>query len=426
MRLLVVPSRRALSVVLLAAGLAACAADPVDPAAPGGHLPEPPGPLPTPFAAHRFAYPAGTILPSGPAATLDAAVSGFYDRWKAAYLAANCGGQIIRTGGGTGASDALTVSEGHGYGMLITAIMAGHDPRAQELFDGLYRVFRAQPSNLDRQLMAWAIGSDCRAIQPANSATDGDLDIAFALLLANRQWGSTGAIDYLTEARRVIAAVDASEMNANTRLPLLGDWAKNDRLAWVTRPSDFMLDHFRAFAAVTGRAGWTDSVDRIYVLADDLQRRFSPMTGLLPDFVVDTHTRQPRPPSGLVLESQDDDDYGWNSCRVPWRLGTDWVVSGDPRARQALARMTDWIKTATRGDPRQLVDGYRLDGGPMGQDPTAAFIAPFGVAAMSDPANQAWLDAVWNWLVAQDREGYYADSIKLLSMIVMSGNWWQP
>jgi endo-1,4-beta-D-glucanase Y len=81
--------------------------------------------------------------------------------------------------------------------------MAGHDAKAQELFDGLYQVFRSQPSNLNRQLMAWAIGSDCKAIQPATSATDGDLDIAFALLLANRQWGSAGTIDYAGEARKV-------------------------------------------------------------------------------------------------------------------------------------------------------------------------------------------------------------------------------
>ena len=186
------PSPLAFTSLLLA--IAACASTPVDPYDPGGDPgePPPPGMQSTPFGSHRMAYPAGTIRPTGAQADLDAAVASFYDRWKSAYLIANCGGQVIRTGGGTGAGNALTVSEGHGYGMLITAIMAGHDPRAQELFDGLYKVFRAQPSNINRQLMAWAIGSDCKAIQPANSATDGDLDIAFALLLANRQWGSAG------------------------------------------------------------------------------------------------------------------------------------------------------------------------------------------------------------------------------------------
>jgi endo-1,4-beta-D-glucanase Y len=421
------PSPLAFTSLLLA--IAACASTPVDPYDPGGGgpgEPPPPGMQSTPFGSHRLPYPAGTIRPTGTQADLDAAVASFYDRWKSAYLIANCGGQVIRTGGGTGAGNALTVSEGHGYGMLITAIMAGHDPRAQELFDGLYKVFRAQPSNINRQLMAWAIGSDCKAIQPANSATDGDLDIAFALLLANRQWGSTGAIDYAGEARKVIAAIGASEMNATTGLPLLGDWARQSALAWATRPSDFMLDHFRAFGALTGSGGWTTTVDKIYALTDTLQIKFSPDTGLLPDFVTDTQTGSPRPPNGEILESDNDDDYGWNSCRVPWRLGTDWVASGDPRAKQALERINRWIKTSTGGDPKKVVDGYRLDGGQLGEGDSAAFIAPFGVAALVDAGHQAWLDAIWTWLVSHGPEGYYADSIKLLGLIVMSGNWWSP
>ena len=48
------------------------------------------------------------------------------------------------------------------------------------------------------------------------SATDGDLDIAFGLLLADKQWGSAGAINYLAEARKVIAAIKMFEMNQNS------------------------------------------------------------------------------------------------------------------------------------------------------------------------------------------------------------------
>ena len=45
---------------------------------------------------------------------------------------------------------------------------------------------------------------------------------------------------------------------------------------------------------------------------------------------------------------------------------------------------------------------------------------------MVDSSNQAWLDAIWKDLVAGGSQGYYEDSIKMLSMIVMSGNWWEP
>jgi hypothetical protein len=57
-----------------------------------------------------------------------------------------------------------------------------------------------------------------------------------------------------------------------------------------------------------------------------------------------------------------------------------------------------------------------------------AFIAPFAVAAMTDPTQQAWLDALWSHLVATPYGGsrYFGNSIRLLSMIVVSGNWWAP
>jgi endoglucanase len=416
--------------LLMLAAAFGCAATPSDTLPPsgggGGGGGSNPGPMATPFGSHALAYPAGSIRPSGTQASLDAAVASFYDRWKASYVQSGCGGFYVRTGGGTGADAAMTVSEGHGYGMMAAVIMAGHDPMARETFDGFFRFFRSVPSGLNRQLMTWAVGSRCQAVDGPNSATDGDLDIAFALLLANRQWGSDSGIDYLGEAKKMIDAIDISEINRTTRLPLLGDWAQQGSFLYTTRPSDFMLDHFRAYAAVTGKAGWLTTVDRIYDVVASIQTRFSAQTGLLPDFVINTQGNTPSPPAGRILENNTDGDYAWNSCRVPWRLGTEYIVSGDARAKAALEKMNDWIKTDTGGDPARVVDGYRLSGARMGQGDSAAYLAPFGVAAMTDARHQAWLDKIWQSLSTGGSEGYYADSIKLLSMLVMSGNWWMP
>src|SRR4029077_18396448 len=48
--------------------------------------------------------------------------------------------------------------------------------------------------------------------------------------------------------------------------------------------------------------------------------------------------------------------------------------------------------------------------------------------AMVDAANQGWLDAIWDLMVATPLAdgGYYENTLKLLAMIVMSGNWWAP
>jgi len=50
------------------------------------------------------------------------------------------------------------------------------------------------------------------------------------------------------------------------------------------------------------------------------------------------------------------------------------------------------------------------------------------VSAMVASTNQTWLNNLWNYMktVNINRDGYYGNSIKLLSLIVISGNWWAP
>lgn len=69
----------------------------------------------------------------------------------------------------------------------------------------MYRYFRAHPSEINPDLMAWQqadTGTEIIDINGVDSATDGDMDIAYALLLADSQWGSSGEINYLSQAKR--------------------------------------------------------------------------------------------------------------------------------------------------------------------------------------------------------------------------------
>ena len=75
------------------------------------------------------------------------------------------------------------------------------------MFDGLYLFFRDHPSQHDPDLMAWRQMGDCASSDDPNSASDGDLNIAFGLLLAHAQWGSGGTINYRAEALKVLAAI---------------------------------------------------------------------------------------------------------------------------------------------------------------------------------------------------------------------------
>src|SRR5262249_34926460 len=128
-----------------------------------------------PFGSHPFTYAAGSIQPDHVGqATQDQAVRDFYDAWKGRYLRQTCGGGrwVVVTHVGPGN---LTVSEGHGYGMVLVALMAGHDPAAHAIFDGMYAHFRAHPTATHDHLMSWNQNGGCVDVQGNDSASDGDL-----------------------------------------------------------------------------------------------------------------------------------------------------------------------------------------------------------------------------------------------------------
>ncbi|MBI3783156.1 MAG: hypothetical protein HY270_07130 [Deltaproteobacteria bacterium] len=385
-----------------------------------------------PFASHPTGYAAGAILPSHVSqAALDQAVRDFYDAWKQRYVKQTCGSgrYVVLTHVGPGN---LTVSEGHGYGMLLMALMAGHDPQAHEIFDGMYAYYREHPTLLHSYLMAWKQGRSCSGgPNTLDSAADGDLDVAYALLLADKQWGSCGAVNYLVEAQHAIADLKAGDVDASAQYVLLGDWvlAGDSTYYPATRSSDFMPDHGRSYAVASGDSAWNGLIDQTYAIVDALQINHSPNTGLLPDFVRDP-LAAPVPAGANFLEGPNDGAYDYNACRDPWRLATDFVINGETRAKTAVQKINVWIQTRTGGDPNAIASGYQLNGSvsPGANYLSMAFVAPLGVGAMVDAGNQAWLNTLWDLIAATPLSagGYYENTLKLLSMIVMSGNWWAP
>lgn len=391
-----------------------------------------------PFPQH-VAYPPASIQPSiVTQSQMDQAVADFYDAWKDRYLVQGCepGHYYLfyNYEGGNEPSDAITVSEAHGYGMILSAFMAGYDPDAKAIFDGFHRYFRAHPSVNNPDLMAWQQVTGCVNTPHGDgdaSATDGDMDIAYALLLAHDQWGSGGQIDYLGEARMVIAAVLEDDTSPITRTPTLGDWVGPGGVRYLqedTRPSDFMPSHLRAYHAATGEGAWLDSVEAVYATADYVHQHYSPETGLLPDFL-EWEGAYHRPASPGFLETAFDGDYFWNACRTPWRMGLDHLLSGEGRGLPRLRAMNGWFRTATGGNPASVLPGYRLDGAPVGHEGEyLAFIAPLAVSATVGEENQAWLDALWSYVAGRslDSEDYYGNTLKLLAMLAVSRNWWAP
>ncbi|MBB5074579.1 glycosyl hydrolase family 8 [Nonomuraea endophytica] len=353
-----------------------------------------------PFGSHRVPYAQGVLRPKGDA---DGQVRDYYGKWKAAFVTAKCGSlQVISPD-----ADHPYVAEAQGYGLVIAATMGD-----RELFDGILTYVEAHPSVNNPDLLAAEQDKNCKSVNGSDSATDGDLDVAYGLLMAQRQWGG----DYRDKAVKRIAAIKESEVNPDTKLVKLGDWAtQDDPLSKVSRTSDWMIDHFRAFEKID--PAWAEIRQAHQKLIAEIPNE----TGLLPDFV-----KNGKPVKGQVLEDAHDGDYNWNALRDPWRIGADAVTSGDAASTAAARKMSAWISKV--GDPEKIAGGYTLDGKPLEEGPEPAFVAPFAVAALVQPDGQAWLDKLWAYLTSREigKKDYFAATVQLQSMIVASGNHWVP
>lgn len=332
------------------------------------------------------------------------AVDDLHADWQRSYLLPAGEGQLRVALAKSGPERDQTVSEGQGYGMLITVALG-----TQEQFDALWRFSRAHPSAVDPRLMDWKVPESNLG---DDSAFDGDADMAYALILAHRRWGG----DYLGDARQMMAGLAESAVGPRSRLPLLGDWVLqpgSGYTQWKFRSSDCMPANFAAFASVDRGAFWR-SVTRACVRALSAQSR-STDTGLVSDFLrTKPRVRAVRPG---FLEASTDGQYNYNAGRVPWRL-----AQGGVRARAVARRISAWAQHETHGEPLRLRAGYTLDGRPAdGSDYfTSLFAAPLAVAASTVRTQRTWERALVTE-VKDRRENYYEDSVTLLCLLTIRG-----
>ncbi|HEX3695979.1 MAG TPA: glycosyl hydrolase family 8 [Polyangia bacterium] len=396
-----------------------------------------------PFPQHS-GYPgcATCIHPTVAQATMDADVGHYYDVWKTLikkftagavngenYIAAGAAGNIF---GWPANVKQVSQSEGHGYAMLITALMAGHDPNAKTVFDSLNRVRKAFPSSSDPRLMSWVVpGNGDPTIKAQPPATDGDMDMGYSLLIAYDQWGDEATNHYLVDAKSVIAGMEDKFITTGSgqffpRLNIgdpthLGSVAPESKPD-LTRPSDYMVDHMLAFAAITGHAAWSDVAAGSVAILKQVRNAD---TGLVPDFVVDN------PPVGSKTGTGDEgpcyDCFGYNSCRVPWRQAVAVVQFGYAGSLDVDNKMATWARTKYNDTPSAMKASFPTTGDDSnagGSDPS--FTSPMVAAGVTDASHQTWLDRGWTYMKGTNGGDYYGGSITLLSMLAVSGNWWIP
>ena len=366
----------------------------------------------------------------------------------------------------------LTVSESHGYGMMMLAYMAGSEDRLnlspdqwlfgctslKHYFDAMVRTVLEFPSvtgGLDNKLFAWELkgyprDGDNRTgyieengikkapfTRPGNgtSATDGDMDIIYALILADKQWGSEGTYNYKQMALDMLESFWKYCIHRDYHTLLLGDWAqgsRGQRLGDATRPSDFILSHLKAFDAIDETHDWQLVIDATYQVIQeirDAENNLGNENGMLPDFVIRSDDEW-KVPDGHVLEGTGDGTFAYNACRVPWRLGTDYIlygdiVIGDSAMYDYIIEPLDYF-AKNIGNMNQM-GPFNMDGSSVGWTDPHLFAPPFLLPAVITARDQEWVDIIWSWDGINAYQGdNYADYIKLLVLLTASGNYWIP
>lgn len=219
-------------------------------------------------------------------------------------------GRIIDTGNG-----GISHSEGQGYGMVLAA-MAGDRTAFDAMSGWTDQVLRRN----DVALYSWRF--DPALAQPVadpNNATDGDILIAWGLLIADKRWPGSNYGERSARIRRAIRAnLVVERQGFSVLLPGLVGFEEAERT--TLNPSYYVWPALDAFQSVDGEDDWRGLIDDGESILH--QSRFGPLSlttdwiDLLPEGkIVPAAARPPR--------------FGFDAVRVPLYL----VLSG----RTALA-----------------------------------------------------------------------------------------
>ncbi len=300
-------------------------------------------------------------------------------------------GQVIIPEEGGGA-----ISEAQAYA-LLRAVWAND----AAVFNRVYAWTYKNLSRVHKQgdsLLAWRWGrlpDGSWGVLDANSATDGDLDYALALVLADRLgWRApAGLPGYREETRRVQADILAKEVVALPGGEVLltpGNWHE-PQPPYLLNPSYFSPAAYRLFAragpgqwrpsgtipsqeglpsasALRGEgrgkanpeAVWGRLHQSTYTVLQQLNRGFGGQAGvgLFPDWCrVDA--------AGVLAPAPGKDTrFGWEAVRLPYRVALDAIWFKEPRAAQLLSsKFLPFFKSRWQAQGR-LVAVYTRDGAP--------------------------------------------------------------
>ena len=329
-----------------------------------------------------------------------------YQSWKTNYLE-TCPNGSVRV---KFDDPAQTVSEGIGYGMLLSAYYGD-----KISFDGLWQYYTSHTNG--NGLMNWKIQGCTSITTGQNGATDAELDVAFALVVADKQWGG-----YTTAATSLITKIKTYETAIVGGLHILkpGDAFGG---ATCTNASYFSPAYYRVFAAVVpaDAAYWQNMARDTYI---QLAANANPITGLVSDWQRADNGTPGDAGCGANFAFQGK-RYSYDACRTPWRIGIDYLW-GHTGAKPWLDKLTAFVQGTAVGGIANVKDGYEQNGTLTGQYHNVPFVGGFAVAAMANGQTAANTFATDLKTINPQYDGYFGSSLRALYMLALTGNFWNP
>jgi len=310
-----------------------------------------------------------------------------------------------------------TVSEAIGYGMLLTALMEDWDK-----FDRLLAYSKAFRVN-GTALMMWEIVHFLSG--GGGSATDADIDIAAALIIAYQK---TNKQDYLNNALEIGADIYKWEVDENTKLILPAMNVEPMGKGHLYNISYFSLPAIKMLANYDKERDWNAVLDANIAYMKKVQDAGA---GLWPDWsnasgsVVD-----PNNGSNTVLTASDGskvnswESYYKETPRIPWRIAWYYHWYGDDRAKDMLNKGMSYLRSKGVNDYKDLKDFYKYDGTKEGSGSSVMMRASLCALGMGSSDNKEWLKVCNDWITSDYTASvaqYYSASLRLIYAMLLNG-----
>ncbi|OGP11101.1 MAG: hypothetical protein A2048_06075 [Deltaproteobacteria bacterium GWA2_45_12] len=289
-------------------------------------------------------------------------------------------GRVLDTGNGN-----ISHSEGQGYGMILSVHF--DDPLT---FNRLWKWTRKNLQTRPDALLSWKF--DKKVTDP-NNATDGDILVAWALILASKQWDNPShkkrALKILGDIKKKLVI---SQNNHFILLPAEVGFQKENEI--ILNLSYYVFPALQTFAQVDPNGPWQDLIDS--GMEQIKKARFGQWQ--LPSDWVTFNQEE-------TMSSAQNENFGFDAIRIPLYLA--WGGLLDTPLKEPFTAY--WSQNpdfpATINVNTNTISDYRA---PTGFECIATLI-------QADP------DEKINWPKLDKNDDYYSSALCLLSRMAYQG-----